>query len=157
MVMLSSRGIGASDPQRLPETVSHPVSIKGVLLVERKVVLVRNERDEWELPGGRLEIGETPEEALAREFEEELSIRVEPLSVIDSYLFEVVPSKHVFIVTYGCRLHGQFKPVLSAEHKEIGLHALADLGTIPLPAGYARSIRTWSRRAASLDAPPPLR
>ena len=126
-----------------------PISIKGVLLVEGKVVLVRNDRNEWELPGGRLEIGETPEQALAREFEEELSVRVEATAIIDSYLFEVIPSRHVFIVTYGCCLHGQFKPVLSPEHAEFGLHALGDLERLPLPAGYRRSIHSWSKHADS--------
>ena len=127
--------------------MTYPVSIKGVLLVGGKVVLVRNDRGEWELPGGRLDAGETPEQALGREFEEELSIQAEPIGIIDSYLFEVIPSKHVFIVTYGCRLLGQFDPVLSAEHTEFGLHALAELGRIPLPAGYVRSIQSWSKHA----------
>jgi 8-oxo-dGTP pyrophosphatase MutT (NUDIX family) len=122
----------------------YPISIKGVLLVDGKVMLVRNSRNEWELPGGRLEIGETPEEALAREFEEELSIQIEPLGIIDSYLFEVIPARNIFVVTYGCRLRGAFNPALSAEHTALGLHALTDLDRIPLPAGYARSIRSWS-------------
>lgn len=39
-----------------------PVSIKGVVLHEGAVLLLKNERDEWELPGGKLERGETPEE-----------------------------------------------------------------------------------------------
>ncbi|MEK6246172.1 MAG: NUDIX hydrolase [Pseudomonadota bacterium] len=125
----------------------HPVSIKGVLLIDEKVVLVRNDRNEWELPGGHLEIGEAPEQALAREFEEELSIQVEAQDIIDSYMFEVIPSKNVFIVTYGCRLRGEFKPALSTEHAEFGLYALADLGRIALPAGYARSIESWSSHA----------
>jgi 8-oxo-dGTP pyrophosphatase MutT (NUDIX family) len=129
--------------------MSYPVSIKGVLLLESKVVLVRNERNQWELPGGRLELGETAEEGLAREFSEELSIQIEPLGIIDSYLFEVIPGRNVFIVTYGCRLRGEFKPVISAEHTAFGLHAVADLGRIPLPAGYARSIRSWSSNAES--------
>lgn len=125
----------------------HPVSIKGVLLVEGRVVLLRNERNEWELPGGRLEAGETPQQTLAREFEEELSVQVEPQGIIDSYVFEVIPSRFVSIVTYGCRLRGEYKPVLSAEHTAFGLHALADLARIPLPAGYARSIRSWCANA----------
>jgi hypothetical protein len=37
-----------------------PVSIKGVLLDDDRVVLLENERQEWELPGGRLEAGEDP-------------------------------------------------------------------------------------------------
>ena len=31
----------------------HPVSVKGVLLIAGRVLLLRNDRDEWELPGGR--------------------------------------------------------------------------------------------------------
>ena len=34
------------------------MSVKGVLLEDDRVVLLLNERDEWELPGGRLERGE---------------------------------------------------------------------------------------------------
>ena len=32
-----------------------PVSVKGVLLEGDRVVLLLNERNEWELPGGRLD------------------------------------------------------------------------------------------------------
>ena len=40
-----------------------PVSIKGVLYDGGKIVLLENERNEWELPGGRLEPGETRKSA----------------------------------------------------------------------------------------------
>lgn len=139
----------AGDSLNTRSKVTFPVSVKGVLLIDGKALLVRNDRGEWELPGGRLEIGETPEQALVREFREELSIEVEPLEIVDSYQFEVIPSKLVFIVTYGCRLRGRFEPTLSAEHSEVGLHALVELGRIPLPVGYALSIQSWSKHAES--------
>jgi 8-oxo-dGTP pyrophosphatase MutT (NUDIX family) len=37
-----------------------PVSVKGVVVRDGRVLLLRNERDEWELPGGKLDLGEEP-------------------------------------------------------------------------------------------------
>ena len=121
-----------------------PISIKGVLLVAGKVVLVRNSRDEWELPGGRLENGEDHAETLAREFAEELSVSVRVGAPIDSYLFEVIPGRQVFIVTYGCSLVGDFQPKISAEHTEHRLWPVDRLSKINLPAGYKNSIERWA-------------
>ena len=53
------------------------VSVKGVIVRDRRVLLLRNERDEWELPGGRIEPGETDAEALVREMQEETGLAVE--------------------------------------------------------------------------------
>ena len=54
--------------QALRRRMNFPVSIKGVLVEAGSVMLLENERDEWELPGGRLEPGEAPETCLVREF-----------------------------------------------------------------------------------------
>lgn len=49
-----------------------PVSIKGVVLdSHERVLLLHNERDEWELPGGHLELGEEAQRCVVREIEEE--------------------------------------------------------------------------------------
>jgi 8-oxo-dGTP pyrophosphatase MutT (NUDIX family) len=48
-----------------------PVSVKGVAVQDGKVLLLRNERDEWELPGGKLEVGEDPADCVVREISEE--------------------------------------------------------------------------------------
>lgn len=120
-----------------------PVSIKGVLHdPQGAVVLALNDRDEWELPGGRLELGETPEVCLVREFQEELGVEVEVVKLLDSYLFEVIAGKHVFIVTYGCRLKGDYLPVVSEEHLSIAAFAPLALPD-NLPSGYKKSIAAW--------------
>ena len=117
-----------------------PVSIKGVLQSpEGLIVLMLNERDEWELPGGRIELGETAPQCLAREIAEELAVEVSVGAPLDSYLFEVIPGKHVFISTYRCQVLGGFVPTISHEHKEIGLFAPDQL-PVNLPTGYRQSI-----------------
>src|SRR4029453_15101681 len=55
-------------------TVRFPVSVKGVVLRDDRVVLMSNPRGEWELPGGKLEPDETPERCVAREIAEELGL-----------------------------------------------------------------------------------
>lgn len=68
--------------------------------------MLRNERAEWELPGGRLEGGEKPRECVAREILEELNLvaRVGPL--LDAWVYEPVPDRSVFILAYGCVAQG---------------------------------------------------
>jgi 8-oxo-dGTP pyrophosphatase MutT (NUDIX family) len=44
-----------------------PVSVKGVVVRDGLVLLLRNERDEWELPGGKLDLGEDPAACVVRE------------------------------------------------------------------------------------------
>ncbi len=121
-------------------------SIKGVLLVEGGVVLVKNPRDEWELPGGRPDPGEAHEVALAREFAEELAIQVRVEAPIDSYVFEVLPNRNVQIVTYGCSLSGVFEPKISDEHTEYCVCPVDELDGLKLPAGYRQSVETYIRR-----------
>lgn len=121
-----------------------PVSIKGVLLLGGEVVLVKNPREEWELPGGRIDAGEDHAQALSREFFEELSVDVEVSTYIDTYLFEVIPNRHVRIITYGCHLTGEFSPRVSEEHTEYCLYSVDKLSEINLPDGYRNSVERWS-------------
>jgi ADP-ribose pyrophosphatase YjhB (NUDIX family) len=91
------------------------------------------------LPGGRLELGESSAECLAREIAETLNLRVTVGAPIDTYLFEVLPGRHVFIATYDCALKGAFEPTVSHEHARFGLFA-PDALPDNLPAGYRASI-----------------
>jgi len=122
------------------------VSVKGVLLEEGRVVLLLNERDEWELPGGRLERGEDPLACLRREFAEELGADIVADGMLDCWLYQVLPGKEVLIVTYAVRRLNLREFHVSREHRKFGLFAVGDLKDFSMPEGYRRSIRGCAAR-----------
>ena len=123
--------------------MNFPVSIKGVLVEAGRVVLLENERDEWELPGGRLEPGEAPETCLAREFAEELGAVVEVTRIIDCWLYEVLPQREVVIITYGVKRRVEGELRISDEHRRVGFFKLHEIVALPIPEGYRHSTRAW--------------
>ncbi|WP_329586318.1 NUDIX hydrolase [Kitasatospora sp. NBC_01250] len=101
-------------------------------------------RVEWELPGGKLELGEEPPDCAAREVQEESGWEVEAGPLLDVWMYRPIPDRHVFIVAYGCqRLGEDCAPVVSAEHKEIGLFRKDKVADLVMPQGYKDSVARW--------------
>ena len=61
-------------------------SVTGVVIREHKVLLARHTygpgNGKLIIPGGYVNIGETPQEALKREYREETGIEIEPQNII---------------------------------------------------------------------------
>ena len=133
-----------SGPLRDNDAFRFPVSVKGIVVRGSDVVLVKNRRDEWELPGGKLELGEAPELCVAREIEEELGLAVEPVGLVDAWVYTIEAGTHVLILTYGCAERARYTAVLSDEHTQLAWIALTDVGGLHMPDGYKRSIARWA-------------
>ncbi|MCR5332949.1 MAG: (deoxy)nucleoside triphosphate pyrophosphohydrolase [Bacilli bacterium] len=92
--------------------------VAGAIVKDKKVFAAQRGNHgetafKWEFPGGKIEPHETPEEALAREFKEELKIKVKVHELITSIIDEY-PTQILHIDTYRCELL-EGEPVLT-EH-----------------------------------------
>lgn len=60
-------------------------------------------KDGWEFPGGKIDPGETPEEALVREIKEELDTEVEVLELLDTVEYDY-PNFHLSMDCFICKI-----------------------------------------------------
>ena len=60
-------------------------------------------KDGWEFPGGKVEPGETPEQAVVREIQEELNTRIEVVRHMDTVESDY-PAFHMTMDCYLCRI-----------------------------------------------------
>lgn len=55
----------------------------------------------WEFPGGKLEAGETPQQALMREIQEELEVKIKVCELIDTIEYDY-PTFHLSMDCFWC-------------------------------------------------------
>lgn len=117
-----------------------PISVKAVILWRDRIPLLKNERDEWELPGGKLEVDESPETTLAREVREELGWDAEVGEPLHSWVYKIRPNRHVFVLAFRATYSGTKEPAYSHEHKELSLVRLDEVDALNMPQDYKTAI-----------------
>lgn len=124
-----------------------PVSVKGIVIEEGKVWLRHNERDEWELPGGKMDEGEQPAQTIIRELKEELGFNTEVKEIIQAYLYTInvfIDESHgVLVVSYLCKLLekiGDFELSGEAGSAKFQQFSLSEIKTLKMPEFYKEAI-----------------
>ncbi len=78
-VAVSEQGLGAD----VAGLAQHPSwCVERALLLTRRAARLRSHAGQWAMPGGRLDAGETPEQAALRELNEEIGLRLEAQAVL---------------------------------------------------------------------------
>jgi 8-oxo-dGTP diphosphatase len=124
----------ASNLQKIPTlTVVAAALVDG----ERRILLQRRAPGRamaglWEFPGGKVEEGERPEAALARELEEELGIAVEPGSLTPAAFASADnDGRHMLLLLYLCReWRGEPRPLDASALKWVRPD---QMGSLPMP------------------------
>ena len=123
------------------------IPVKCIVREDGKVWLRKNERGDWELPGGKLDEGEQPEDTVVREIAEELGRRISDPRLVDVYVWkkDFGRETHVELVTFIAEALDA-----SGEHECEGEAGASDFQLLPvedalslsrLPEPYKRALR----------------
>jgi 8-oxo-dGTP diphosphatase len=102
---------------------AEPLRVVAAVIVREGCVLAcRRNPDhsaggKWEFPGGKVEQGESPEDALVREIREELSVGIEVGDLIHRTT-TLTESTHIDLSSYEARLTGA-TPTRSTDHDNL--------------------------------------
>lgn len=147
------------------EFPSAPIVAIGAIIVDAgRVLLIRRGseplKDQWSLPGGALEVGESLSEGLIREVREETGLTIEPIELIE--LLDRIHRDgdriryHYVIADYLCRVTcGSLNAATDAadvrwaEPPEWSSHSILRIDPITvrvIEKGWRRAAQLWPQR-----------
>jgi 8-oxo-dGTP pyrophosphatase MutT (NUDIX family) len=134
---------------------SRRIGVYGLAVVEDAVLLTRVAPGypgggRWTLPGGGLERGEAPDEALQREIHEETGLAVAAAEVLDLFSETVTTvtgqTVHSLQLVYGVTLHGTPRRETDGSTDDVAWHPLHLLPATVSLVGRALEARSVQSR-----------
>lgn len=128
------------------------VNERGQYLVLRKSDVEEINPNTYDIPGGRMEFGEKPEEALHREVKEETGLEVDILTIFNTWSFEKDDTFQLVGIDFLC-LYKKGKEKLSREHDEFLWLSKSEVEKLDMPKWLVKTIEKAEKyKALFLDA-----
>lgn len=128
-----------------PEKIQR-ISVKALIRKGDVVLLVQDHKGKWEMPGGKIDFGERPEDALCRELEEELGFtRVIIKDIVNAWTFFVESDgvEYQFIVLVYEVISEDEEVKKSDEHMHHEWVSIVEIDSLNMRDGYKESIRKF--------------
>ena len=117
--------------------IDYRIAAKAFIIKDGKLFMMKRRANDphkpgaWDIPGGRLDFGESPYDGLTREVKEEISSEVDIIMPIDVQHFTRDDGQHITLIMFLCHLrNGDMK--LSEEHQEYKwIDINSEVDTIP--------------------------
>tara|TARA_X000001036_G_scaffold433148_1_gene470273 strand:+ start:67 stop:507 length:441 start_codon:yes stop_codon:yes gene_type:complete len=112
LIYLSSKFIKTDDLSD-----KFPISIKAIIIDDDKILCLKNERNEWDFPGGKLNFNEDIEHCLRREVKEEVNLDIKNLNILKPFnlRYNGVP---VFVLVFSANISCDSFVSVSYEHSD---------------------------------------
>ncbi len=96
----------------MPNHLIADIPVKALIRKDDKILLIQQAdgKEDWCLPGGRLNNGEQPREGLRREILEEIGAEIEIGRLVDCTVFTSKSGMNHFVVVFEATLVGNSQP-----------------------------------------------
>ena len=113
--------------------------LKLLLLMTIKILCLKNERNEWDLPGGKIDFYEDIEECLLREVKEETNLNIKNLKILKplNIKFNDVT---VLILLYSAEISCDSSVTISFEHSEYNFFSKSEIENLIMPIDFKKTI-----------------
>ena len=98
-------------------------------------------KGKWEFPGGKVEPGETPHQALVREIQEELAVKIEVGELIDTIEYDY-PTFHLSMDCFWCNVtEGEIKLKEAEDARWLSKDELYSVNWLPADMALIKKIQ----------------
>ena len=112
-----------------------PVSVKALIIDNDRALCLKNEREEWDLPGGKIDFNEDIENSLKREVKEETNLDINNINILKPFnlKFNGTP---VLVIVYSADISCDSPIKISYEHLDYNFFSKSEITNLNIPQGY---------------------
>lgn len=122
------------------------ISVKALFYNNDRVLMLKDDKGNWELPGGKLEFGEHPKDTLKRELEEELALAdvvIDEVVNVWDFTAKYADDDYQFVIVVFKCSSSEYKITISDEHTEYKWADLSEIDILPMKDGHRSTIKNY--------------